>query len=168
MNRRRQIIHRTTRSRSTKRKLLTSVWRHSMCSTRKARTPPVTACEWPGVADAAAAAVAEAADAAAAWAGVAVDAGDAGGAARRGADAAGARPDRPLALVDPVIVAGFDEFDPANIFMNFSAFCGAGRAPGWPSARQPDGSPTDREALPGRPDKEFPWSDKSPCTVEPA
>ena len=42
-NRRRQIIHRTIRSRSVKRKSPTSVWRHYMCSTKRARMRLATA-----------------------------------------------------------------------------------------------------------------------------
>ena len=37
-------------------------------------------------------------------------------AARPGAHAAGARPDHLSALIDPIIVAGFDRFDPGHVF----------------------------------------------------
>jgi hypothetical protein len=90
-----------------------------MCSIKKARKRLKKVCRWPGVADAAVAVVAaaEPAPGAAHAAAVAVDAESVGeAAARRGARAAGARPDHPLAQVNAIFMAGLDKVDPANVF----------------------------------------------------
>jgi hypothetical protein len=103
-----------------KRRSPTSVWRHSMFSTRKARMRPAKACRLPGVADVVAAAVVAAvvAPVAVLAAAAAVDAGLSGerAAARRGARAAGASPDLLSKLIDAIVMAGFDKIDPANAF----------------------------------------------------
>ena len=68
---------------------------------------------------AAVAAVAEAAVVAAAAAdadAAAASSGAAAPAARPGAPAAGARPDLLLRLIDAIIMAGFDRFDPGHAF----------------------------------------------------
>ena len=106
ISRGRRVLHRVKPSRSVKKKSPTSVWRRSMCSTRKTRRR-AAAYRSPG-AVAAAAEVAEAAEAAG-LAEAVVDAAAAEVAVCRGVLAASARPDR-----FPVTLTGTDHFGRAR------------------------------------------------------